>query len=97
MGNFQPAQVGRFQPALTIVSLEQVRARRLPVPYVPPAQPSILPQERMVAAADLSMADKAERWASSLVDDLMRFNRALTAPQRRDLMRVIAIIDSHPL
>lgn len=79
--------------AAEVISLDQIRARRLPVIYVPPAKPSMQPQERIVAAADLSMADKIERWAAGFVDDLMRFNSSLKPLDRRDIMRVVAIID----
>lgn len=75
-----------------IVFLEQVRARRLPVPYVP----SRLPEETIRAAADLHLADGVLAVMEELVSRLQISQQPLEPKQRASLMRASAALLGHP-
>lgn len=75
-----------------IISLEQVRSRRLPVPYVPPRHP----EEKIRAAADLHLADGVLAAMEEIVSRLQISQRPLEPKERASLMRASAALLGHP-
>jgi hypothetical protein len=84
-----------------IISLEQVRARRLPVPYMAPAglgprQPFHHPEEAIRAAADLHLADGLLAVVEELVSRLQISQRPMEPQERARLMRASAAMLAQP-
>jgi hypothetical protein len=75
-----------------IISLEHVRARRMPVPYVPPRHP----EERIRAAADLHLADGILAVMEELVSRLQINQQPLEPRERASLMRASAALLGQP-
>jgi hypothetical protein len=84
-----------------IVSLDQIRARRLPVPYAAPIDPRHRapfrhPEEAIRAAADLHMADGLLAVVEELVSRLQISQRPLEPKERARLMRASAALLAQP-
>jgi hypothetical protein len=75
-----------------VISLDQVRARRLPVPYYPPRHP----EETIRAAADLHLADGLLATVEELVSRLLISQRPLEPKERARLMRASAAMLAQP-
>jgi hypothetical protein len=78
-----------------VVSLEQVRARRLPVPFLPPARQDP-PQAMIRAAGDLWLAESVRLVGEELVNRITRTNAPLLPDERAALMRASAALLGQP-
>lgn len=81
-----------------IVSLEQVRARRLPVPaaHYAALKPKQTPQEMIVAAGDRWLVDSVLAAAEQLMARLQSTDETLKPEERARWMRASAAVRSQP-
>jgi hypothetical protein len=84
-----------------IISLDQVRARRLPVLYVAPADPrprqaAQLPQEKIILGGDEWLIDSILAAAENLMARLQRTRRPLEKDERARVMRASAALRTQP-
>jgi hypothetical protein len=81
-----------------VISLDQVRARRLPIPNVAPQprQPVQLPQEKIILGGDEWLVDSILAAAENLMARLQRTRRPLAKDERERVMRASAPLRSQP-
>jgi hypothetical protein len=81
-----------------VISLDQVRARRLPVPvaHYETLKPARHPQEKIVAAGDVWLVDSVLDAAEQLMGRLLRTNEPLEQSERARVMRASAALRSQP-
>jgi hypothetical protein len=80
-----------------IISLDAVRARRLPVILPHPAASRPVPAESMLrASADMWLADSVREAAQEIVNHITRTNAPLEPNERAALMRASAALLGQP-
>jgi hypothetical protein len=80
-----------------VISLDRVRARLLPTPFVHPHDVASRPPEATIrAAADLWLADSVRGAAQEIVDHITRMNAPLEPRERAALMRASAALLGEP-
>jgi hypothetical protein len=79
-----------------LVSLEVVRARRLPVPLREPIDDPYPPQAMIRAAADLWLVDSIRDVADQLLNHITRTNAPLDPKVRASVMRASAALLGQP-